>query len=81
MSVKEIRQTGPYCYTYSPHHPPIATVEPGEKVCIHTLDAFENRSARDVRWESRDMVQSTYFDRRVRGLSHCFGGSRHDGRE
>ena len=49
MSVKEIRQTGPYCYTYSPHHPPIATVEPGEKVCIHTLDAFENRMTPEVK--------------------------------
>ena len=33
MSMREIHQSGPYCYTYSPFHPPIATVEPGETVC------------------------------------------------
>ena len=32
MSIREIRQPGPYCYTYSPFHPPIATVRPGETV-------------------------------------------------
>ena len=31
--VREIRQVGrPYCYTYSPFHPPIAQVKPGETV-------------------------------------------------
>ena len=49
MSMREIHQTGPYCYTYSPFHPPIATVEPGEKVSIYTLDAFENKMTPQVR--------------------------------
>ena len=39
-TIREIHQTGPYCYTYSPFHPPVATVQPGEKVAIHTVDAF-----------------------------------------
>lgn len=47
--MREIRQPGPYCYTYSPFHPPIATVQPGETVCIHTLDAFENKLTPQVR--------------------------------
>ena len=49
MSIREIHQTGPYCYTYSPSHPPIATVEPGETVCIYTLDAFENKMTPQVK--------------------------------
>lgn len=36
-------------YTYSPFHPPIATVVPGETVCIHTVDAFENKLTPEVR--------------------------------
>ena len=32
MAIREIRQEGPYCYTYSPFHAPNATVEPGERV-------------------------------------------------
>lgn len=39
----EIRQPGDYCYTYSPFHKPIATVKPGQRVAIETLDAFENK--------------------------------------
>lgn len=42
-SVLTIRQPGEYAYTYSPFHQPIATVEPGRKVAIHTLDAFSNQ--------------------------------------
>ena len=49
MSIREIHQTGPYRYTYSPFHPPIATVEPGETVVIHTVDAFENKMTPEVR--------------------------------
>lgn len=49
MSIREIRQPGPYCYTYSPFHPPIATVRPSETVCIHTVDAFENKMTPQVR--------------------------------
>ena len=42
-ALREIRQPGPYAYTYSPFHEPIARVEQGETVIVHTLDAFENR--------------------------------------
>jgi len=39
--MREIRQPeGAYCYTFGPHHEPIATVEPGETVIVHTVDAF-----------------------------------------
>jgi acetamidase/formamidase len=48
MTNREIRQEGPYCYTYSPFHPPVATVKPGETVVIHTLDAFENKMTPEV---------------------------------
>ena len=47
--IREIQQEGPYCYTYSPFHPPIAMVKPGETVCIHTVDAFENKMTPDVK--------------------------------
>lgn len=40
---RHIRQPGPYAYTYSPFHEPIARVKPGERVVIHTVDAFENK--------------------------------------
>jgi len=48
MTNREIRQEGLYCYTYSPFHPPVATVKPGETVVIHTLDAFENKMTPEV---------------------------------
>jgi amidase len=46
--IRDIRQEGPYCYTYSPFHEPVASVKPGETVCIHTVDAFENKMTPDV---------------------------------
>ena len=46
--IREIHQQGPYCYTYSPFHPEQARVKSGEKVCIHTVDAFENKTTPDV---------------------------------
>ena len=46
--IREIRQEGPYCYTYSPFHEPIAQVKVGETVCIHTVDAFENKMTPEV---------------------------------
>lgn len=49
MTIREIHQSGPYRYTYSPFHPPIAMVEPGETVAIHTVDAFENKMTPEVR--------------------------------
>ena len=49
MTIREIRQTGPYCYTYSPFHPPIATVKPGDTVQVYTVDAFENKMTPEVK--------------------------------
>lgn len=46
--IQQIHQEGPYCYTYSPFHTPITTVEVGETVCIHTVDAFENKMTPEV---------------------------------
>jgi len=40
---REIRQPGDYCFTYSGSHAPIAEVEPGEALVVHTVDAFSNR--------------------------------------
>ncbi len=42
-NVREIRQEDGYHYTIGPRHEPIAKVQPGEKVAIYTVDAFENR--------------------------------------
>lgn len=44
-AVRQIHQPGAYAYTYSPFHEPIAEVQPGDRVVIHTVDAFENRLA------------------------------------
>ena len=49
MAIREIHQTGPYRYTYSPFHPVLTTVEPGETVCIQTVDAFENKMTPEVK--------------------------------
>lgn len=39
----EIEQSGPYCYTYSDAHAPIARVRPQQRVRIRCVDCFENR--------------------------------------
>ena len=41
--MRAIHQTGPYQYVFSPYPEPIATVDPGETVAVHTEDAFEGR--------------------------------------
>lgn len=41
-SIREIQQAGEHSFTYGPFNTPIAEVEPGETVRIHTLDAFGN---------------------------------------
>jgi amidase len=46
MSVREIRQPGPYQYVFGRYAEPIARVEPGETVAIYTEDAFESRITR-----------------------------------
>jgi amidase len=38
--MREIRQPGSYQYVFGPYAEPIARVQPGETVAIHTLDAF-----------------------------------------
>lgn len=38
-----IRPPAEPVYTFSAHHPPLATVRPGERVVVETLDAFNNR--------------------------------------
>src|SRR5688572_26593677 len=47
---RTIKQKGPFAYTYSPFHKPIARVHPGEVVTLLTADAFENKlnSPRDL---------------------------------
>ncbi|MBC8466584.1 MAG: acetamidase/formamidase family protein [Deltaproteobacteria bacterium] len=49
MTIREIKPEG-YSYVFSPYLEPIARVRPGEKVLIHTDDAFESRiqSAADL---------------------------------
>lgn len=42
QSIKEIKQPGEYSFTFGPFKTPIAQVEPGEAVRIHTIDAFGN---------------------------------------
>src|SRR5262245_5231782 len=37
--IREIRQEGAYSYVFSPYPEPVATVNPGETVAIHTADA------------------------------------------
>ena len=60
-SIREIKQKGPYCYTYSPFHPPIARVRPGETVVIHTVDAFENKMTPDVK-SVADVLQFPFYN-------------------
>jgi acetamidase/formamidase len=43
VSVREIRQQGPYQYVFGRYAEPVARVEPGETVAIYTEDAFESR--------------------------------------
>ncbi|HEY3111054.1 MAG TPA: acetamidase/formamidase family protein [Chloroflexota bacterium] len=46
MSVREIRQQGPYQYVFGRYAEPVARVSPGETVAIYTEDAFESRITR-----------------------------------
>src|SRR5690242_7691496 len=41
--VREIRQPGDYQYVFGPFAEPIARVQPGETVTIHTIDAFGDK--------------------------------------
>ena len=61
--IRTIRQDGSYCYTYSPFHEPGASVRPGETVCIHTVDAFENKTSLKevpgIAWLENGKLQTT----------------------
>src|SRR5690349_16343070 len=46
VSVREIRQSGPYQYVFGRYAEPVARVRPGETVAIYTEDAFESRITR-----------------------------------
>lgn len=41
--LRQIHQPGRFSYTYTPNLEPIAKVDPGETIVIHTVDAFENK--------------------------------------
>jgi len=41
-TIKDITQSGEHSYTFGPFKDPIAEVEPGETVRIHTVDAYGN---------------------------------------
>lgn len=59
-----IRQPGPYCYTFSPDHKPIAEVSPGQVVTLVTADAFENRITSPTDSFS-DAIQYPYMNPQV----------------
>ncbi|MFC1452628.1 acetamidase/formamidase family protein [Verrucomicrobiota bacterium] len=40
----EIRQKGPYHYTYAETHGPVARVKPGQRVRIHCVDCFADKA-------------------------------------
>lgn len=46
--MQEIHQKGAFQYAFSRYVEPIASVQPGETVTIHTVDAFENRITRET---------------------------------
>ena len=41
--MREIQQPGSFQYVFGPYAEPVATVNPGETVVIHTADAFGNQ--------------------------------------
>lgn len=41
--MKEITQRGDYCHTFGREHEPVAHATPGERLLVHTLDAFGNK--------------------------------------
>jgi amidase len=41
--MREIQQPGAFQYVFGPYAEPVATVNPGETVVIHTVDAFGNQ--------------------------------------
>ena len=58
--ITEIRQPGSYSYVFSPYPEPVATVDPGQTVAIHTEDAFEGRITTEQDLPSK--VLSSYLN-------------------
>ena len=66
-----MHQEGPYCYTYSPFHPPLAQVKPGETVCIHTVGAFENKMTPEVKAFSDVCTYRAQLRRNLKAVSQA----------
>ena len=49
-----------YSYVFNPYREPIATVKPGERVTIHTDDAFESRITMKADLPSRALATAKF---------------------
>src|ERR671939_138530 len=51
-----------YSYVFNPYREPIATVKPGERVTIHTEDAFESRITNREDLPSRALATAKFLN-------------------
>jgi acetamidase/formamidase len=51
-----------YSYVFNPYREPIATVKPGERVTIHTDDAFESRITKKEDFPSRALATAKFLN-------------------
>jgi|SRR5215207_2020837 len=51
-----------YSYVFNPYREPIATVMPGERVAIHTDDAFESRITKKEDLPSRALATAKFLN-------------------
>src|SRR5918912_252329 len=51
-----------YSYVFNPYREPIATVKPGERVTIHTDDAFESRITKKEDLPSRALATAKFLN-------------------
>jgi acetamidase/formamidase len=51
-----------YSYVFNPYREPIAQVNPGERVTIHTDDAFESRIAKKEDLPSRALATAKFLN-------------------
>jgi len=51
-----------YSYVFNPYREPIATVKPGERVTIHTDDAFESRITTKEDLPSRSLATAKFLN-------------------
>src|ERR687898_2787897 len=51
-----------YSYVFNPYREPIARVKPGERVTIHTDDAFESRITRKEDLPSRALATAKFLN-------------------